>query len=294
MQKSHALLLLFLVQVLFGINFTTSKIIVEKLDPILWSNFRFFAAGIILLIVTLFSKRKHPKIDKKFIITISSLSLLGMALGQGLFLFGLKYTTSINTSIITTTIPILTLFIVVIRRQEELSWKKLIGIIMGFMGVVFIRDFAKISIQSTTLLGDALVLLGALCFAMYLSYGKDFLLKVDNLWATTYMFLISAIAMSLININKFLDFSMPPMDDLFIGSVIFTIIGATLLTYYLNNLVLKYVSPAQVALFIYLQPIIAAIFGIYFLDEMINLRTLICFILILVGVIITLSEKKKA
>ena len=291
MNKNLALSLLLFIQVLFGINFTTSKIIVQKLDPILWSNIRFFTAGIILLVYTLLTNRKHPKVNKHFWLSIISLSLLGMALGQGLFLFGLKYTTSINTSIITTTIPILTLFLVVLRKQEELSWPKIVGIGLGFMGVVFIRDLGKLSFSSTSLQGDLLVFLGAFCFALYLSYGKSFLQKHDNLWVTSYMFLISGLFMTVINIPKIQNFTLPSFDGLFYASVAFTIIGATLLTYVLNNLVLKHVSPAQIALFIYLQPLIAGLFGVYFLGEAIDVRTFICFILILSGVTISLNDK---
>lgn len=291
MSSIAIILCLTLIQILFGINFSTSKIIVLKLDPIIWSNARFLIAGIILLVITLISGRKHPKVDKKFWIHLSILSLLGMALGQGLFLFGLRYTSSVNTSIITTTIPLLTLFVVVARKQEELTWPKLVGMTLGFMGVVFIRDLTQVSFSSNSFQGDILVFLGAFCFALYLSLGKDFLRKYDNLWITSYMFIISGITMCFLNIPKFMDFKMPQVDSLFLMAVIYTILGATLLTYYLNNLVLRYASPAQVALFIYLQPIIAGLFGWYFLGEEISLRTFICFILILSGVVISLFEK---
>lgn len=291
MSSIAIILCLTLIQILFGINFSTSKIIVLKLDPIIWSNARFLIAGLILLVITLMSGRKHPKVDKNFWIHLSILSLLGMALGQGLFLFGLRYTSSVNTSIITTTIPLLTLFIVVARKQEELTWPKLLGMTLGFMGVVFIRDITKVSFSSNSFQGDILVFLGSFCFALYLSLGKDFLRKYDNLWITSYMFIISGLAMCFLNIPKFVDFRMPQFDSLFLTAVIYTILGATLLTYYLNNLVLRYASPAQVALFIYLQPIIAGLFGWYFLEEEISLRTFICFLLILSGVVISLFEK---
>lgn len=291
MKPIFIVIILVLVQVLFGINFSTSKIIVLKLDPILWSNIRFLVAGIILLFITLITGRKHPKVNKGFILNLFILSLLGMALGQGLFLFGLKYTSSVNTAIITTTIPLLTLFIVVIRKQEELTWHKLIGIILGFLGVVFIRDLTQIDFGGDSLRGDLLVFLGAICFAMYLSYGKEFLRKNDNLWVTSYMFIISGIMMCFINIPKIINFKMPQPDFLFVGCVVYTIIGATLLTYYLNNLVLKFASSAQVALFIYLQPLIAGLFGWYFLEEEITLRTFVCFMLILSGVIVSLMGK---
>ena len=150
---------------------------------------------------------------------------------------------------------------------------------------------SKLQFTSNSFIGDLLVFLGALCFALYLSFGKKFLQKYDNLWVTSYMFIISGLFMMIINIPKLVDFNFPQMDGVFIVSVIFTILGATLLTYVLNNLVLKHVSPAQIALFIYLQPIVAGLFGVYFLGEDISLRTLICFLLILSGVIISINDK---
>lgn len=279
---------LILIQVLFGINYSTSKVIVGKLDPFIWSNARFLIAGIIMLLFTLATRRPHPKLTKAFLLPIVPLSLVGMALGQGLFLLGLKHTTSVNTAIITTSIPILTLLIVVLRRQESITINKLVGFFLAFAGVVFIRDLSQVSFGAETFIGDIMVFLGAFCFALYLSYGKKFLLGYDNLWVTTWMFMISGIFMTIINIPKFSSFVMPQMNSVFIGSACFTIIGATLITYFLNNWALKKAPSGNVALFIYLQPVLAGIIGWYFLDEAITMRMIVCSILIMSGLIFSI------
>lgn len=286
-------LALITIQILFGINFSTSKVIVEQMDPVIWSNIRFFLAGIGMLIITLVAKRPHPKIDKEFLMPIVPLSMFGMALGQGLFLYGLKYTTSVNTAIITTCIPILTLLIVVLRKQESLTVFKAIGFTMAFGGVIFIRDFENFQLSSNTFIGDVMVFLGALCFAVYLSYGKKFLIKYDNLWITTWMFLISGIVMTIWNIPKWPTFTLPNMTTLFVSSAAYTIIGATLITYFLNNWALKRAPSGNVALFIYLQPIVAGIIGWYFLDEIITLRTLFSSALIMSGLAISILPIQK-
>ncbi|MCO4754414.1 MAG: DMT family transporter [Bacteriovoracaceae bacterium] len=279
---------LLLIQILFGINFSTSKVIVGSMDPILWSNIRFFVAGILMLLVTIASRRKHPPMTKEFFLPLIPLSALGMALGQGLFLFGLKHTSSVNTAVLTTTIPILTLVIVVARRQEELTWYKLVGFIWAFAGVVLIRDLTQASFELDSFFGDAMVFLGALCFAFYLSFGKQFLQKFDHLWITTYMFLTSSVLMLFFNIGKIKNFEAFPTDNVFWICAAFTILGATLLTYFLNNLVLTKAPSGHVALFIYFQPVVAGVFSWYFLDEQIGLRTVLCSALIMFGLIISI------
>jgi drug/metabolite transporter (DMT)-like permease len=288
--QSQALVYIALIatQILFGINYATSKVIVTKLDPFIWSNLRFVIAGLIMLSYCLITRRKHPIINKNFILPILPLSLLGMALGQGLFLLGLKNTTSVNTAIITTSIPILTLVIVVLRKQEAVTMNKLLGFLLAFAGVIFIRDLSTVSFGSDTFLGDIFVFLGALSFALYLSYGKKFLMGHDSLWVTTWMLLISGLFMTLINITDLLSFEFPTIDSVFIASAAFTILGATLITYFLSNWALKKAPSGNVALFIYLQPVVAGLNGWYFLDEAITLRMIICSALIMSGLLVSI------
>lgn len=279
------------IQILFGINFPASKIIVGKMDPILWSNIRFFLAGVGMLFFTLLLRRKHPKLDRDFLIPVAVLSIFGMALGQGLFLVGLRYTTSINSAILITCIPILTLLIVVIRKQEELSFNKLVGFVMSFMGVILMRDITSFKLGNETLWGDLLVFLAALCFAVYLSYGKKFFMKFDNMWSTTWMFFISSMAMGIFNFGKFSSIMSVEYSPLFISCACFSIIGATLLTYFLNNWALKRAPSGSVAIFIYLQPVVAGLIGYFFLKEVITFRMLICSVLILTGLLFSLSKR---
>ena len=276
------------IQVLFGVNFASSKVVVEVLDPVIWSNIRFFIAGIAMLFITMLLKRPHPKLNREFLLPIIPLSLFGMALGQGLFLYGLKFTTSVNTAVITTCIPILTLLLVVLRKQEKLTLLRGSGLIVAFAGVIFIRDIENFQLSSNTFIGDLMVFLGAFCFAIYLSFGKKFLLSFDNLWVTTWMFLVSGIIMTIWNIPKWLEFSLPQLSSTVWYAAIYTIIGATLLTYFLNNWALKRAPSGNVALFIYLQPVVAACIGWYFLDEKITMRLVVSSLCILGGLALSI------
>lgn len=283
---------LILIQVLFGLNFPISKIIVTQVDPIFWSAMRFLLAGLGMLILSLVFRRKHPVVKKDFLKNAVILSVFGLGLGQGLFLIGLKHTTSINTAIMTTCIPIFTLVIVILRKQEELSKSKLAGLILAFFGVVFIRDLTNFEVSGSTAIGDGLVLLGTLCFAIYLSFGKKFFQRYDNMWSTTWMFFISGFILLLLSLSEVSSFSKLQLTNEVFYSAIYSIIGATLLTYLLNNWTLKKLPAGNVAVFIYLQPIVAGIFAYFYLGEIITLRMVLCSLLIFLGLILTMRKPK--
>lgn len=288
--KHFVLFILVFIQILFGINFSASKVIVTEMDPIIWSNIRFLLAGIFMLIATLIMRRKHPPMKASFFVPIGVLSLLGMALGQGLFLVGLRYTTSINSAIIITMIPILTLMIVVLRKQEDLTFNKLIGFVLSFFGVVLMRNIDEFQLSNDTIIGDALVFIAATCFALYISFGKKYFMKYDDMWTTTWMFFISGLVMIFFNIGKFDQIYEVNYTSLFISSAFFSIVGATLLTYFLNNWALKRAASGHVAIFIYLQPVVAGVIGYLFLGEAVTFRMFICTVLIMCGLLFSLMK----
>jgi drug/metabolite transporter (DMT)-like permease len=289
--QKKVFLCLISIQILFGINFSASKLLVAKLPPIVWANVRFLTAGLILLAFNLISRRKHPLIDKSFLIQVIPLSLLGMGLGQSLFLFGISKTTSTNTAIITSSIPILTTLIVLLKGDEKFSPIRMTGIMITLFGVFLIRGINIAEFQFDSIIGDLLVFLGALAFALFLVFGKSFVSKYDNLWITTWFFMLSGIFMIPLSWQKWSVIQNFQMDSTFIGLAAYSIIGATIITYFLNNWVLKRIESSKVALFIYLQPVVAAFIGISFLGEQITIMMVASISLIILGMIINLKYK---
>ncbi|MDA8793404.1 DMT family transporter [Bacteriovoracaceae bacterium] len=277
-------LLLVLIQVLFGVNFSASKLILFKLDPFMWSNIRFLSAGLILGAFSFILRRPHPKLDRHFWLPLIPLSLLGMGLGQSLFLFGLKQTTSVNTAVISTFIPLLTVLIVILRGQEKMNVTKFLGIFISFIGVVGLRKIEDFSLSSATMMGDLFVLGGCLSFAIYLVFAKKFIVRYDNLWTTSYMFIVSGLFFLAFNFNRLHLLNGIEFTQIELGCMIYSIIGATVLTYFLNNIALSKLESSNVSLFVYIQPIIAFFFGWYFLGEKVDLRILVCSVLIFQGI----------
>jgi drug/metabolite transporter (DMT)-like permease len=279
------------VQILFAINYSTNKVVMHKLSPFLWANIRFLSAGLLLMALSFALKKKHPPVSSGFVFRLIGLSMLGIGLGLGLFLEGLNRTTTINGAVITSLVPLLTLMIEFLRGVKKLSLFSVAGFALSMIGVYFIIGFTNISLGADTFYGDVLVFLAAISWAVFYNYGKPFLMKYDFYWITSWMFVISGLFFTLVNVGEWQNFVIPSYTDIDLACAIFTIIGATVMAYTLNNWTLKNSSSSKVALFMYLQPVIAVFIGWFFLNERITTFTGIGILLALGGMFLASYER---
>jgi len=65
--------------------------------------------------------------------------LLGMVINQASFLTGLHLTTSTNSAILNTLIPVFTLLVVTIRGQERMGGRRLLGFLCALHALMSVR-----------------------------------------------------------------------------------------------------------------------------------------------------------
>src|SRR5262249_17193234 len=162
------------------------------------------------------------------------------------------------SAILNTMIPIFTLLIVTLRRIEPLTVKRLLGFVAAFTGVLVIRRVENMSFSDRTLIGDLLTVLNCMSFAIFLTVSKKFVEKQYPIWFTTWLFIYGSIGLTLAALPDYRSFQWPEMNPTMIGCILFAIFGGTLLTYLLNNWALAHTRSTSVALFVYLQPVVAA------------------------------------
>jgi drug/metabolite transporter (DMT)-like permease len=239
------------------------------------------------------SGRKHPEGGiKGFFAPLVIFALLGTIINQGTFLMGLKYTTSTNSAILNTLIPVFTLMLVTIRGQEPLTLNRILGFIAAFAGVLVVRKVENFSLSDQTAIGDLLTIVNCLSYAFFLSFGKKFMGKHDPIWTTTYLFFYGTIGLGLMaaSLNQWSGFQMPLMTPKLWGAVVFAILGSTLLTYFLNFWALAHANSSHVALFIYLQPVVASLIAWVFMGEEITVRTVLASGSIFLGMILAMRK----
>jgi drug/metabolite transporter (DMT)-like permease len=277
------------VQVLFGLNYVFSKVIVDVFPPLVWGSFRIVIATAVMMGVAKLSGHAHPPKDRKFFIPLIGFALLGIIINQSSFLVGLHYTSSTNSAVLNTLIPIFTLLIVTVRGQEPLTTTRVAGFISAFLGVLVLRKVEEFSLSNQTFIGDLLTMLNCFSYALFLSYSKSFLERNDRLWTTAWLFAYGSVGITMLSLPSWPGFHRPELTPVMIGAMLFSILGGTLGTYFLNIWALAQVRSSSVALFIYLQPMVAAVFAWAFLGQAISLRTSLASILILQGMLFGLA-----
>jgi drug/metabolite transporter (DMT)-like permease len=213
-------------------------------------------------------------------------------LNQLLFVKGLSLTTVINATLLGTTIPVFTLLVSIIFGYDRLSLRKALGILLAAGGVIYLVDPLRADFSGQTALGNLLILVNSLSYGAYIALSKDLLKRYGALTFITWIFIFGSLltipigAMTLAN---------SPLQNAGLGitlAVLYIILVPTVGAYYANAWALARVSPSTVAVYIYLQPLIAFALAPLILGESWNSRTWIASALIFAGVAIVIMRSR--
>lgn len=281
--EKRPVLALVLVQVLFGLLPVAGKIAFRDFAPLSVGALRVLVGGIVLLVVAGFvAKRKVDlRRDGK---QVAILSLFGVVLNQVLFVVGLSKTTAVNVGLIITSIPVFTYAIAVIIGRETWGPRRAFGLLLALTGVVYLIGLSGFEAGLDNAIGDILVTLNCLSFSIYLVLAKPMATRVNPLSLTAWLFLFAAVVMVPLGLWAGLGEQTTSASTNGWWVMAFIIVGPTVLTYVLNATALRTVSSSTVAVFIYIQPIFAALSAWYWLDEPLSWKLIPAAVLVFLGV----------
>jgi drug/metabolite transporter (DMT)-like permease len=189
---------------------------------------------------------------------LTLLGLLGIAANQSLFLFGLRYSTAINATILVATTPVFTVLGSVLLGREPASAAKFAGIGLAAAGTVYLIGPDRISLAPEVALGNALIVLGMICYAAYFLLSKQLVSRYDSLTMSTYVMLGAIVGVLPVGLVGLVDFHPAEVRPITWVWAAYIVVFPTICSYLLNLWALRRVSSNVVASFIYLQPILTA------------------------------------
>jgi drug/metabolite transporter (DMT)-like permease len=280
-----ALIAAFLATSIYGINHTVAK---EVMPIYIGSSgfimLRLLGATLIFWIISLFTP--NEKIEKRDFLKILLASILGMCINMLAFFRGLELSTPINSGIIITLSPVLVLILSYFFLKEKVTLKKIIGILIGFSGAVFlILNSSKTGINAPNIpLGNSFFLLNASAYAGYLIVIKPLTSKYNIFTLMKWLFLIGLVLSTPITFNQFIEVNWTELPWFAIWRMAYVVIGTTFLTYLFNIYALKTLSPTTVGSFIYLQPIITIGFALITGNDVLDTTKLFSCLLVFIGI----------
>jgi drug/metabolite transporter (DMT)-like permease len=282
------------VQILFGTWPIFGKIVLRSMSSTSLVSCRLTGAA---LAFALLQRRMRPlfEMPRKDLGWLVLCSVLGVVGNQFLYVKGLSLTTAINASLLATAIPVFTLLVSVIVGHDKLSPRRVFGVALAAAGVIYLVNPQRADISGQTTIGNLLLVANSLFYAVYIVISKDLFKRYGALNVITWVFVLGTIVTVPVGIFSLQQENLPALGAGIWFSVAFIIIFPTVLAYYLNGWALTKVTPTTVAIYIYLQPLIAFGFAPLFLGEKWNARTLLAAGLIFAGVgLVTIRTRNRA
>jgi drug/metabolite transporter (DMT)-like permease len=284
---------LVLAQVFFGLHYLAAKVLLETIPPRSWAVFRVAGAAVLLLALARALRRPLPSSGRD-LAQLAFLSLFGVVINQLLFVEGLHRTTPSHSSIIMTAIPVMTLLFAVLLRRERVSAIKIVALSVSLAGVMLVIRPTGLDVSSRTLVGDVLTLINASSYALFLVLSRRLLARNDPLAATAVLMAFGTIVMTALGLPQIVRFD-PTLVPLPVwGLGLFIVVFPTALAHFFNFWALARVESSLVALFIYLQPVIATVLSFVLLGERVGGMVLLGGAMVFLGVYMALPTRRPA
>jgi len=273
--------------VLWAANFIVVKSALAVLPPVGFTFLRFSLASLTLLALLRW-REGSITMPARDLVAICGLGALGFGIYQILWTTGLTTVAAGDSALIIASTPVLVAFLAVLARSDVLTPAKLVGGIVSFVGVALVIASGPGLSLGGSLVGEAITLLAAICWAFYTAFGAPFLRRYSPLrataWATVAGTLvlapIAAVQLASIDVAG----SLTP-------AVLLAILYSGFLAAGISNVIvsngIKVVGPTRTAAYQFLVPALAVALAFVFLSEPIRVGQVLGGIVIIVGVVIT-------
>lgn len=275
--------------VVWGSNFVFGKILVQDFSPTLLTTLRLLF--IVLFLVGLSSYKTHFKrVNKKDLLTLIFLGVIGVFINQWSFFVGLQTADPTTSALILATTPILTGLLAAIFLHEKLTIRMLMGSIVAIIGIYFV--VAKGNLSSLHIdKGLLWIVLTMVTFAIMIIITRLLSQRIDPLTITLYSniigFMVSIPFVFLLETPLRISSDLSDW-TLLIGTAVVVHGIATLI--WNNNI--RHVDASKASILSNLEPFVAMIMGLIILYKPITGTEIVGSLFIVGGVVLSTYQKR--
>lgn len=279
--------------VMWGLMAPVAKMVFASgvILPFIMVDFRVGGAAILFWILSLFlPKEKVPAAD---LLRLFGAGMLGILLNQGCYIFGVSLTSPGEAALVTTTMPMWVMLLAWLILREPITFMKAGGIAVGAAGalILILGGTSTVGSGANPALGDFIVLMAQLSYALYLTLYRNFIRKYSLVTLMKWMFLSAAIVALPSSIKWLASTDWNAITPGEWGGVGFIVVCSTFLAYIFIMIGQKRLRPTVVGMYNYVQPVVATIAGIALGLDHLTVVKCVAIILIFTGVrLVTMSK----
>ena len=262
----------------------------DTFSQILFAGIRFFLAGAFTVLIGSVIEKRLLIPSRKSSGKIIILSIFQTIIQYLFFYIGLSNTTGVKASVLDGASVFIALFVsCIIFRLEKITPAKIIGSLVGFVGVILI-NLTGLNFQFS-LSGEGFILISAMGYALSSVFMKRYSADTSPLLLSGWQFMFGGAVMTIVGI-------------IFGGTLkitsamaVFMLLYLALLSavaYSLWSVLLKYNPVSKVTVFGFMNPVFGSLFSVVFLSESEALGVSAVCSLILVSVGIYIVNRKES
>lgn len=277
--------------------FGTSVIAVKHISPLLINPIALTAirVSVTTILFWLLFAMKPVKMGftRKDFLRLFFCAVVGITMNQTFSMKGMSLTSPIHASLLVLTTPIVITFLAAWILKESLNAFKLIGLLLGISGgalLVFSRDLSAVAGEQQSL-GDLFVIMGAICYSLYVVAIKPLMGKYKAMHILQWVFLFGCFFSLPLGWHSLQEVSWAAFDGLSWFALAYVVLGATFLAYQFMNYGISKLGSSKTGSFIYTQPFFATIASMLLLHETLSLPKIWAAVLIMGGVFLANYKK---
>ena len=294
MSKSISLICALITTFIWGTAFIAQDTGMDNIGPLTFNAARFFVGFVTVLPIALLVERgkiiKNINLDKKLFFKYLFLMSLSLFFGTYLQQTSLLYTNIANAAFFTVFYVPLVPIILFIIYKIKVHWSIWPSILLCIIGVYFLSDFSN----SEILIGDSLVILCSVFWALHIIFAGKFMEKFD---IPIFFAALQAILVGIYSLFFALLFEEINLTNILLEN--YSIIYAGFLSggiaFTLQMYAQKNIEEAPAAIIYSLEGVFAALAGWIILNQMLDFSNILgCFIILIAVILsqITPSFKK--
>lgn len=258
-------------------------------EQMIFAGYRFFIAGLFIFIFFSLLK-KNMMFQKRTLIPVLKIGLFQTFFQYVLFYIGLSYSTGIQGSIIAGTTSFFQILLAhFMYKNDRINTIKLIGLLLGFVGVIF-ANLPKGEFSIDFGWGELLLMLAMLSGAFGNILAKNGSKDMEVGYLTAYQMFFGSLGLLLVGSlsSKLFPFH-------FSGAAIWMLLYLAFLSaagFILWNNVMKYNQVGLVSLYMFLVPVFGVILSSFLLGEEVYFLVMIGLILVVSGIVIVNRPRK--
>ena len=280
--------------ILWGLMAPVGKSALVEFSALSVTTFRMVGAAACFWLLSLFCKREQ--VDHRDMLKIFfAAALFALVFNQGVYIFGLSMTSPIDASIVTTTLPIVTMIVAAIYLKEPVTNKKVLGIFVGAMGaLILIMSSSNAGSGNGSIMGDLLCLIAQISFSIYLTVFKGLSQKYSPITLNKWMFVYASMCYIPFSYHDVAAIQWAEISTAALLQVGYVVVGGSFLAYICIMTAQRLLRPTVVSMYNYMQPIVASIVTVIIGMATFNMEKGIAIALVFLGVyIVTQSKSRK-